>query len=280
MKRVTRRVLRLLMPNYRNHASIVFFNKWSRLVNPRIENKYLFILSPPYCGSTLLNELISTSPNVSVNNPFGTREGQSLPTVKKMMFEHDRRWDTTLDFDWQFIKKEWSKYWDRSKAILLEKSPPNIIRATSIHEAFPNSYFIIFYRNPYAHCESLMRRNNVTPGSAAEFAVQCLEYQRNNMLSKLNSISVSYEHLTTMPEKFRAQLLEFIPAIETIKFDHEFSAHNFKGKKMGIINLNREKINKLSQVQLDKINEVFLKHQEVLDFFAYKIIKKQTSYKD
>jgi hypothetical protein len=43
------------------------------------ENQYLFILSPPFCGSTLLTEIISTSKNVSCNNNIGLREGQHLP---------------------------------------------------------------------------------------------------------------------------------------------------------------------------------------------------------
>ena len=45
-------------------------------------NSY-FILSPPYSGSTMLNQLISSSGNVSCNNNLGTREGQLLPGVKQ-----------------------------------------------------------------------------------------------------------------------------------------------------------------------------------------------------
>ena len=51
------------------------------------EHKFLFILSPPYCGSTLLNDIISTSKNVSSNNYLNTREGQTLPEVKQFMFK-------------------------------------------------------------------------------------------------------------------------------------------------------------------------------------------------
>ena len=48
--------------------------------------KFLFILSPPYCGSTMLNQLISSSNNVSCNNNLGTREGQLLPGVSILCF--------------------------------------------------------------------------------------------------------------------------------------------------------------------------------------------------
>ena len=246
-------------------------NKLKRLTSRKIENKYLFILSPPYCGSTLLNELIDTSPNVSVNNPFSTREGQVIPTVKRMMYDHIRRWDATFDFDWEFIKNEWDKYWDITKPVLLEKSPPNLIRAGSINNTFENAYFVIFYRNPYAQCEGLIRRNESTPKAAARHALKCLEYQRKNQESSLKSISFSYEELASNPEKIKNRLQEFIPELNGIDSKKEFAAHNFKKKKMKIHNLNEEKIGKLSQIQLDEINEVFVSKVELLNYFNYSL---------
>ena len=35
----------------------------------------------------MLNQIISSSKNVSCNNNIGTREGQTLPGVKKIMFD-------------------------------------------------------------------------------------------------------------------------------------------------------------------------------------------------
>ena len=58
----------------------------------RRENIVLFILSPPFSGSTLLNQILSTSSNISCNNNIGLREGQHLPIVNKIMF-HDERWN-------------------------------------------------------------------------------------------------------------------------------------------------------------------------------------------
>lgn len=160
------------------------------------DHKYLFILSPPYCGSTLLNEIISTSDNVSVNNRYGTREGQTLPSVRKIMFEGINRWNPEIEFDWNFIKMEWMKYWDLSKPILLDKSPANIVRAQAVSRAFDPSFFIIFYRNPYAHCESLMRRNGWSPVRSANFAIDSLRFQKVNIENLGNYIKFSYESLT------------------------------------------------------------------------------------
>ncbi len=265
-----------MFPEYRKYgrySRIIALNKVRQLISKKnIVHKYLFILSPPYCGSTLLTELIATSPAVSLNNPFETREGQQLPTTRKIMFDHKRRWDVTLDFDWEYIKAEWEKYWDLTKPILLEKSPPNGVRVASINKVFPNAHFILLYRNPYAHCESLIRREKMSPEDAAKFALDALIHQKKNRQLPLNSITISYEDLTTRTEEFKHQLSEFLPELIGVKSGGKFSSHNFKKKHMEIMNLNDEKIAQLNQAQLDKINEVFGERAKLLAFFNYELM--------
>jgi hypothetical protein len=45
---------------------------------------------------------------------------------------------------------EWSRYWDTSKPVLLEKSPPNIIRTRFLDSLFPKSLFVMMLRHPIA----------------------------------------------------------------------------------------------------------------------------------
>ena len=144
----------------------IFLNN---LLFKKNENQHLFILSPTYCGSTLLNEIISSSSNVSCNNNLGNREGQNLPETFKILFGEDK-WDEKKDIDWKHIHKVWDKYWDKSKGILLEKSPPNICRAINIDKEFHNAKFICLVRNPYAQAEGSIRRNNSSAKYAAQFA--------------------------------------------------------------------------------------------------------------
>jgi len=277
MKRILRVFFRTLFPKYGNYAVIVYKNKLKKWFKPKIENKHLFILSPPYCGSTLINEIISTSSSVSVNNSSGTREGQTLPTVKHIMFNRKNRWDETVSYDWVYIRKEWMKYWDTTKPILLEKSPTNIIRAKSINETFPNSSFVIFFRNPYSQCQSLIKRNNYNAKDAAEFAITCLKYQEENIKNLSNSIVVSYEDLTNDPAGFTKKISTFLPELKDIKTDIKFNAHNFKEKPLNIKNLNSEKFKLLSQSQLDEINECFMENIETLKYFNYDLIKATNS---
>ena len=260
-----------LRPAYGKHAAEVIKNQLKSMFSKNRENKYLFILSPPYCGSTLLNELISTSKSVSVNNKYGSREGQTLPTVRDIMYTSDR-WDNDYDFDWEIIKQEWLKYWDTTQPILLEKSPANITRAESIQNAFHPSYYIIFYRNPYAHCESLIRRNQSNITAAANFAIHCLQYQKNNISILNHSLDLSYELLTENTSKAVEKISSLLPQLQDIQYDMDFNAHNFLKKKSGIRNLNSIKINKLSSDEIDKINVVFNKHRELLNYFNYDLL--------
>lgn len=238
------------------------------------ENKYLFILSPPYCGSTLLNLIISSSNNVSCNNNTGTREGQLLPKVNKIMFTKNR-WDESLQYHWPTIKKYWHKYWDPNKDIWLDKSCPNIMRAIEVENTFEDISFIMMTRNPYAQTEGIIRRNKEDATKAAEFSIQCLKYQKRNLEKLKNKIFITYEELTQNPEKVKDILIDFVPKLKDITVDTKFESHNFKTKgKMKISNLNQEKINKLSDEHLEAINKVFEKEKDLLNYFNYSIVKR------
>ena len=246
--------------------------KLKYLFSNKVNNKFLFILSPPYCGSTLLNSLISTSKYVSSNNEIGTREGQTLPEVRHIMFGKER-WNKDVEYSWDFIKKNWMKYWDQTKPILLEKSTPNIIRVQSIKKTFQNSYFICIVRNPYAQVEGIMRRNNASAEYAANFSIKCLEYQKYNIEKEKNLIFFNYEDLCDNTKQVASKIINFLPEINNLNIDTLFKAHNFKTKnKMAIKNLNKEKIEKISKKDLAIINKIFQKNIKLLKYFNYNII--------
>jgi hypothetical protein len=226
-----------------------------------IQNTYVFILSPPFTGSTMLADILSTSRHVSINNYLGTKEGQTLPEVKKLMFDSPDRWDQRIDFNWPYIKSVWLKYWDIKKPILIEKSPANILRAKSISSFFKPSQFIISYRNPYAQCESIIRRNNDTPEYAANFAIFCLKYQKKNIEHFGNEcLIIPYESLTERVIDFKKSIVQFLPEIKDISVNHKINAHNKSGKPLNVQNLNNNKIKNLSKSDLEIITNIFKKH--------------------
>ena len=236
------------------------------------DHKFLFILSPPFCGSTLLTEILSTSNNVSCNNNIGLKEGQHLPGVHNLLFTEDR-WDPNKKIDWNRIKNLWNKYWDLSKSVLLEKSPPNICRAKDIDKFFSNSKYICLVRNPYAQIQSNIRRYNTDVKIAAEKYINYLKFQKDNIETLENTLVVSYEELADNPLKTKDKICEFLPVLEDININLKFTAHNIrKKKKMGITNLNKESISTLSKEQIENINMILNKEQDLLKYFNYSIL--------
>jgi hypothetical protein len=236
------------------------------------ENQYLFILSPPFCGSTLLTEILSTSKNVSCNNNIGLREGQHLPEAHDLLFTKNR-WDPNKEIDWNRIKKIWSKYWDRSKPILLEKSPPNICRANNIDKVFSNSKYICLIRDPYAQIQSNIRRYNTDIKVAAEKYISYLKFQKKNIENLENTLVISYEELADNPSNAKEKISTFLPLLEDININLKFNAHNMHQKKqMGITNLNQDSIMALSKGQINSINTILNKEQELIKYFKYNIL--------
>lgn len=267
------KIIQFLFPKYAGFVTKLVKNRIHNLTNKRKDHKYLFILCSKYCGSTLLNQIICTSKSVSVNNSMLTREGQQIPDVKDIMFT-DRRWDETNTYDWHYIKKMWMRYWDLRFPILLEKSPPNLLRAHEIKKVFKPSYFVIQTRNPYAHCESLMRRREkLDAKTAANFTLKCLRVQKENIETLENSIAISYEELASNPTNFIKKITTILPELSDINTSQEFSVHNFlKKDKMKITDLNAEKIKLISKENLKIMSDIFSKEKELLNYFNYQII--------
>ena len=247
-------------------------NSLKNFLFARKKNKYLFVLSPPFCGSTLLTEILSTSKNVSCNNNIGLKEGQHLPETHKLLFT-DNRWDINKEIDWFKVKHIWHKYWDRSKEILVEKSPPNICRAEKIDKVFENSVYICLTRNPYAQIQSNIRRYKTDILNATNKYISYLKYQKYNLQKLENTILITYEELTDSPLITKDKLSNFLPKLNDIKIDIKFNAHNILEKKeMKITNLNHQSISSLSKKQINIINSVLEKEKDLVNYFNYSII--------
>jgi Sulfotransferase family len=50
----------------------------------------------------------------------------------------------------QRLLDSWSRHWDLSKPVLLEKSPPNLLASRWLHALFPTSRFVMVVRHPIA----------------------------------------------------------------------------------------------------------------------------------
>ncbi len=231
--------------------------------------KHLFILCPPASGSTLLWKLLKTSPQVSA---FGL-EGQAL--AKSQLFTRDR-WNAKKTIDWERVRVQWNRAWDLSKPVLLEKSPPHLIRAEQLAAHFPNSYFIVMIRDPYAFCEGIKRRwssrrpilSGYSYFNLARFWAICARHQIQNQKNLKNGLAMTYEELADRPAEAAARLLDFLPELERLDLGKEISIFE---KSQPIANLNDQQIARLSDGQIFEINQALKYCPGRLARFGYAI---------
>jgi hypothetical protein len=232
-------------------------------------NSYLFILCPPFSGSTVLWKLVSTSKAVS-SLPG---EGQFLPEVKEIMRKDP--WNPRRDLPWEMIKKVWRDYWDLDKPWLVEKSPPNLIRAKDIVKHFEPLHFLVMVRNPYAHCASLIRRNGWDATRAAEFSARCLRFQADNAETLDNSLRFTYEHFVTDPQAIARDIQAALPHIGELKWDATFRVHSSLSpagelvSEQKIINHNEKSIVGLSHLAMQQISAVLRQHSDSIRYWGY-----------
>lgn len=265
-------ITRRIYPTY--YARLKARRWLQRRSRTEVPHKFVFILCPPYAGSTLLGELLSTSPAVSCNNERGHREGQKLPEARPLMWDigRDARWDEDVRMDWPAIRRIWMRYWDSTRPLLLEKSPPNLIRSADIEAHFEPAYFICMVRDPYVLCESIMRRSGSNASTAAAFVVRCMEHQRRNANRLRNALLVRYEDLGDNPEKTCRMLSRFIPELGVLDHGRQFLAHNESGKKSRIRNLNDGKLERISSSDLAEIGRVMGGRRETVEYFGYRLL--------
>lgn len=230
---------------------------------------HLFLLAPPLTGSTVVQQLLGTSREVTTLPD----EGQWLPEVRHVLGVEDR-WRAELSVDWPLVRRAFNSYWSPFRTIRFEKSPPNVLRAMEIQSAFPDSHFLILVRNPYANVEGLLRRGwTASPREAAEFWVRTAEAQADNSDRLDRALAFTYEELTDKTATFYERLLEFLPQVASLEFGGTFTAHNMTGTPLaGLHNLNQAKIAQLAAESFDEINLVLGRHEPLLERFGYRLM--------
>lgn len=223
-----------------------------------MKKKYIFVLCPPYQGSTIIVNLLDSSKQVSTMLSYDT-VGESQWLIKNHgdeMYEPNR-WDPTYNTSISIIKNILDTHLDNNKSVFVEKSPPNICRAKKIQEYFSEFgevYFIISIRCPYSTKYS------------AEKWVKYAEYQKNNIEELDNIIVTSYESICQNLDGFISKIKEKIPELNDIRNRDNKNVNNERGKQIHSGYINRI-INKQEK------NTVLKNHVDLLHFFGYKLIE-------
>lgn len=219
---------------------------------------YVFVLCPPYQGSTIIVNLLSSSKNTStfITAPTWAGESQWLLKYHGDNKYEENRWDPAYNLNMNLVSQLFDIYLDKEKTIFVEKSPPMICRAKLYEDYFSKLgevYFIISIRNPYT-----------VSYNAAEW-IKYAEYQRHNIQTLQNTIVTTYEEICLDLDKFIQKITNKIPALGDI---HNQSNSNIDDERGGLIHSN--KVNRICDKEIK--NEILKYHTELLNFFEYTIM--------
>jgi hypothetical protein len=134
---------------------------------PTIEsNQFLFIGGLHRSGTSVFHRLLKEHPSTSGFSTTGAPEdeGQHLQSVfppaaafggpGRFAFDPRSHLRETpqnpCSPDRDTLLREWGVYYDLTKAIFLEKSPPNLIRSRFLQGLFPEARFVFIVRHPIA----------------------------------------------------------------------------------------------------------------------------------
>jgi hypothetical protein len=132
---------------------------------PAVEqHQFVFLAGLHRSGTTLLARLLAAHPEISGFSGTGVPadEGQHLQSVYPAAKEYGGPGrfgfasETHLTEESPLVSEEsgrklfeeWSSHWDLSRPVLLEKSPPNLLKTRFLQALFPGSAFVVIVRHP------------------------------------------------------------------------------------------------------------------------------------
>jgi hypothetical protein len=239
-----------------------------------MNHKYIFITVPNACGSTLWEYLLATSPNASKL----PNEGHNVKGVAgNIPRQGTGQWAlhtgdvmNSSAYPWDMIKRIWHDLWDMNKMVLIEKSPPNVIRANLLQYQFVPSKFLLSIRDPYVFSESMTWRfkQKYNVKENAENWVAIARYQMENEKRLKDWLLIRYEDLADDPVAACDKVIEWCPELETLDADKVFQ---IRKRKSSITNMNNEYLKRLSNEQVKTITAVLEKSTDVLEHYKYEL---------
>jgi hypothetical protein len=182
----------LLARCMRRHPQVSGFRETSV---PRSEGQHLQTVYPP--------ARVSGGPG-----RFGFDPEAHLTETSTLITEENRR----------RLLMEWSRYWDLEKPVLLEKSPPNLIRTRFLQALFPSSSFLIILRHPLAVSYSTEKWTGASLSSLIDHWLVCHDAFKRDLPHLRRAYVLRYEDFVSDPAAALTTIYTFL-RIET--YQHE-----------------------------------------------------------
>jgi len=187
-------------------------------------------------GTSLAFRLLRRHPLVSGFSGTGASEdeGQHLQTVYQPAsafggegrFGFDRRAHLVelahaeSQGDAETLFAQWSRHWDLRCPVLIEKSPPNLIRMRYLQSLFPHAHFVVVTRHPLEVVLAQRKRAHHQPlWSLLRHWFACYDTCSADAPRINRLLILRYEDLLSAPQQTLDQLLGFVglpPAPEAV----------------------------------------------------------------
>lgn len=107
------------------------------------------------------------------------------------------------------LLREWSEYWDTEKKMLVEKSPPTLIRMRFLQALFPEAGFVILLRHPLAVSYSTSKWTDIPLHLLVAHWVRCHRIFEEDRPEIRRIMVVRYEDFVRRPRETLSSIYEF-----------------------------------------------------------------------
>lgn len=105
---------------------------------------------------------------------------------------------------------EWAPHWDVERPILVEKSPPNLIRARFLQALFPEASFLMIVRHPVAVSLATQKWSRTSLSYLLRHWLVCHRAFEADRPQLGRVLVVTYEHLVSRPDECLASVYAFL----------------------------------------------------------------------
>lgn len=108
------------------------------------------------------------------------------------------------------LLSEWGAYYDLQKPVLLEKSPPNLIRSRFLRQMFPGSKFLFIVRHPVAVSLATEKWSNRTISERLSHWRAAYSIMLDDIDSADDCLVIRYEDFVRSPEHYLEQICDLV----------------------------------------------------------------------
>jgi hypothetical protein len=210
-------------------------------------------------------------------------EGQSLIPG---LYEKDR-WNPDKEINYESVKAVWLNAFQKEKKrnphidVVIEKSPPNMMRIEKLSLQFTNYSFLANNRDPYANCASILYRNHDPENISSRKRKEVLEGLAQHWLRrsyKLKEIIVNNKIPLLTYEQFcqnTSSILDVLDLPEGVSDSIDINAKvKIKDYKIQTIsNQNERQISNLTRADIESVGSILKTDAALLEMFGYEVMQ-------